>query len=107
MHNGLIQSPICYAEFEVAKKFLRSQKESKTEGDNWTTKLILSKYHKALQTMPSILTAFKHALTFGASRAMCENSFSSLRNVFSDHRRSMLHKRKAQLVQLAFERELT
>ncbi|KAI2645227.1 Zinc finger MYM-type protein 1 [Labeo rohita] len=103
----LTQSPICYAEFEVAKNFLRSQKESKTEGDNWTTKLILSKYHKALQTMPSVLTAFKHALTFGASTAMCENSFSSLRNVFSDHRRSMLHKRKAQLVQLAFERDLT
>ncbi|XP_073730590.1 uncharacterized protein [Misgurnus anguillicaudatus] len=103
----LTQSPIVDAEFEVAKHFLRSQKESKTEGDNWTTKFVLSKYHTVLQTMPSVLTAFKHALTFGASTATCENSFSSLRNVFSDHRRSMLHKRKAQLVQLAFEMDLT
>lgn len=103
----LTQSPIVDAEFEVAKHFLRSQKESKTEGDNWTTKLIFSKYHKVLQTMPSVQTAFKHALTFGASTATCENSFSSLRNVFMDHRCSMLHKRKAQLVQLAFERDLT
>lgn len=38
---------------------------------------------------------------------MCENSFSTLRSVFSDHRRAMLHGRKAQLVQLGFERDLT
>ncbi|KAF3833302.1 hypothetical protein F7725_026967, partial [Dissostichus mawsoni] len=31
---------------------------------------------------------------------MCENSFSTLRKVFSDHRRAMFHKRMAQLVQL-------
>ena len=28
-------------------------------------------------------------------------------NVFTDHRRAMLHVRKAQVVQLAFERDLT
>ncbi len=52
-------------------------------------------------------SAMKCALTFGASTATCENSFSTLKNVFTDNRRSMLHQRKAQLVQLAFERDLT
>lgn len=57
--------------------------------------------------MPSVLTALKTGLTLGASTAMCENSFSVLRNVFTDHRRSMRHTRKAQLIQLAFEKDLT
>ncbi|CAL8385144.1 unnamed protein product [Arctogadus glacialis] len=38
---------------------------------------------------------------------MSEKSFSKLKNVFSEHRRSMLHRRKAQLIQLAFEKDLT
>ncbi|KAI7812918.1 hypothetical protein IRJ41_012057 [Triplophysa rosa] len=105
----LTQSPIVKAEFEVAKQFLRSvsDKESDTDREKWTTRLILSKDHNALQTMPSVLIALKHALACGASTATHENSFSSLRNVFTDHRCSMLHKRKAQLVQLTFEKDLT
>ncbi len=55
--------------------FLRLQKESKQIGENWATKSILSKYHKALQTMLSLLTAFKHALIVGASTATCDISF--------------------------------
>ncbi|GAA6087426.1 zinc finger MYM-type protein 1-like [Tachysurus ichikawai] len=47
------------------------------------------------------------AVMFGASTAMCENSFSGLKNVFTDHRRVMSHTRKSQLVHLAFERDLT
>ncbi|CAL8254540.1 unnamed protein product [Boreogadus saida] len=74
---------------------------------NWTIQHIISTYRIQLSAMPSVLTAFKHALTFGASTAMCENSFSTLRNVFSEHRLTMLHERKARLVQLAFEKDLT
>ncbi|GAA6096616.1 zinc finger MYM-type protein 1-like [Tachysurus ichikawai] len=44
---------------------------------------------------------------FGASNAMCENSLSAIKNVFTDHRRAMCHTRKSQLVHLAFERDLT
>ena len=76
------------------------------EGD-WTIQHIISTYRIQLSAMPSVPTAFKHALTFGASTAMCENSFSTLKNVFSEHRRTMLHERKAMLVQLAFEKDLT
>ena len=38
---------------------------------------------------------------------MCEKSFSKVKNVFSEHRRSMLHRRKARLIQLASEKDLT
>lgn len=96
----LSRSPVIEAEYEVAKQ------SQPIEGD-WTIQHILSNYHTYLKAMPSVMTAFKHAVTFGASTAMCENSFSTLRNVFLDHRRAMLHKRKAQLVQLAFARDLT
>ena len=101
----LSQSIGIEAEFEVAKEFLVSQKQA-MEGD-WTIQHIISTYRIQLSAMPSVPTAFKHALTFGASTAMCENSFSTLRNVFSEHRRTMLHERKARLVQLAFEKDLT
>ena len=101
----LSHSIVTDAEFEVAKEFLISKKQA-MEGD-WTIQHIISTYRIQLSAMPSVPTAFKHALTFGASTAMCENSFSTLRNVFSEHRRTMLHERKARLVQLAFEKDLT
>lgn len=49
----------------------------------------------------------EHGVTFGASSATCENTFSTLTNIFSQHRRSMLQPRKAHLIQLVFERDLT
>ena len=60
-------------------------------------------YHTTLEAMPSVVMAFKHALTFGASTilAMCENSFSALKKVFTDKRLCM------HLVQLSFETDLT
>jgi len=57
--------------------------------------------------MPSVLHALKLSVTLGASTAMCENSFSALKNIFRESRRAMVHSRKVQLVQPAFERELT
>ncbi|KAA0706406.1 hypothetical protein E1301_Tti023546 [Triplophysa tibetana] len=72
-----------------------------------TTRRLLSEHHKVLEAMPSVLSALKLAVTFGASTAMCENSFAVLKNVFTDNRRAMNHTRKSQLVQLAIERNLT
>jgi len=57
--------------------------------------------------MPSALHALKLSVTLGASAAMCENSCSALKNIFRENRRAMVHLRKTQLVQLAFERDLT
>ena len=47
------------------------------------------------------------ALTFGASSSTCEASFSALTRVLTPYRRSMLHERKADLVLLAYESEVT
>ena len=93
------------AEFAVAQQFL--QDEMAKSNDNWTTQDILIRYCEPLAAMPTVLKTLKLSLTFGASTATCENSFSTLKNVFSEHRRSMLHKRKACLIQIAVEKDLT
>ena len=96
-------------EYTVAYQFLRARMDdtSPSDGGRWTMAKVLKYLHQPLEAMPSVITALKHALTFGASTALCENSFSTLKNVFSDHRQSMLHKRKANLILLAFEKDLT
>ncbi|KAK0146220.1 hypothetical protein N1851_014468 [Merluccius polli] len=93
------------AEFAVAQQFL--QDEMAQSNKNWTTQDILTRYCEPLAAMPTVLKTLKLSLTFGASTATCENSFSTLKNVFSEHRRSMLHKRKASLIQIAVEKDLT
>ncbi|KAM8769430.1 uncharacterized protein AB9X84_001697 isoform 1-T1 [Acanthopagrus schlegelii] len=105
----LTKTPALDSEFEVACNFLRAQMEesSPPDGEKWTMKQILKQFHRPLEAMPTVLTAFKHGLTFGASTASCENSFSTLKNVFTEHRQSMLHQRKANLIHLAFEKDLT
>lgn len=103
---SLTKSTIVETECIVAKQFISTQ-INKEGNAKLTTQNLLSKYHKTLEAMPSVLTALKTGLTLGASTVMCENSFSVLRNVFTDHRRSMRHTRKAQLIQLAFEKDLT
>ena len=57
----LSHSIVTDAEFEVAKEFLISKKQA-MEGD-WTIQHIISTYRIQLSAMPSVLTAFKHALT--------------------------------------------
>ncbi len=105
---NLTNSEVINSEFVVARQFLRKVlARSISSGEKLTLKQILKEHHTTLEAMPSVLAAMKCALTFGASTATCENSFSTLKNVFTDNRRSMLHQRKAQLVQLAFERDLT
>ena len=59
------------------------------------------------KALPSVRDVLRLALTFGASSASCESSFSTLARVLTDYRRSMLHGRLARLVLLAFEQDLT
>jgi len=56
---------------------------------------------------PSLYALYAGASTIGVSTATCENSFSALTRVLHPRRRSMTHQRKAQLVILAFEKQLT
>lgn len=93
------------AEFSVAQQFLKD--EIAKSDENCTTAGILQRYNESLSAMPTVLQTLKLGLTFGASTATCESSFSTLKNVFSDHRRNMLQKRKANLIQFAVERDLT
>ena len=97
------------SEFVVARQYIKDEIERQTTPDEgkWTINKIIRHFHTTLEAMPSVLVAFKAALTFGASTSSCENSFSMLKIVFSEHRRSMSHIRKASLVQLAFEKNLT
>lgn len=98
------------SEYSVAHEFLVKKITDtpvRPEDGKWTIANILSTFNCALQAMPTVLIAYTLALTLGASTAMCENSFSTLKSVFSEHWRSMLHRRKAQLIQLAFEKDLT
>uniref|UniRef100_A0A1A8I409 HAT C-terminal dimerisation domain-containing protein n=1 Tax=Nothobranchius kuhntae TaxID=321403 RepID=A0A1A8I409_NOTKU len=97
------------AEFVVARQRILKHTEtfSPPNEEKWTIKTVLHHFHSSLEAMPSVITAYKAALTLGASTALCENSFSTLKNVFSEHRRSMLHTREACLIQLAFEKDLT
>ncbi|KAG9283252.1 hypothetical protein AMEX_G2003 [Astyanax mexicanus] len=105
----LTKTPAVDSEFEVARNFLVTQmkESSPPDGKKWTMKQILKQFQKPLEAMPTVFTALKHGLTFGASTASCENSFSTLKNVFTEHRQTMLHQRKANLIQLAFEKDLT
>ncbi|KAG9268359.1 hypothetical protein AMEX_G17325 [Astyanax mexicanus] len=104
----LTKTPAVDSEFEVARNFLVTQmkESSPPDGKKWTMKQILKQFQKPLEAMPTVFTAFKHGLTFGASTASCENSFSTLKNVFTEHRQTMLQT-KANLIQLAFEKDLT
>ena len=56
---------------------------------------------------PLLIKLMATALTFGASTAVCESSFSTLTRVLTPHRRSTLHRRLSNLVILAFEKNIT
>lgn len=101
----LTNTEMIESQFTVARQFCQTLCTGQDE--KITLVKLLSNYSSVFQAMPGVLTALKHSLTFGASTAMCENSFSTLKNVFSEHRRSMLHRRKAHLIKLAFENDLS
>lgn len=102
----LTNTEIFEAQFTVAREFLKNRCTGQDE-EKGTLSQLVAKEYMVFSAMPAIMTTFEHALTFAASTAMCENSFSTLKNVVTEHRRSMLHRRKAHLIQLAFENDLS
>ncbi|KAA0701554.1 hypothetical protein E1301_Tti023537 [Triplophysa tibetana] len=86
----LTNSTIVETECIVAKQYISRIKEEESQ-QMMTTRRLLSEHHKVLEAMPSVLSALKLAVTFWASNAMCENSFSVLKNVFADNRRALNH----------------
>ncbi|KAF4096007.1 hypothetical protein G5714_023610 [Onychostoma macrolepis] len=105
----LTNTPIVESEYTVAHQFLSMQMKDSfpADGGKRTMKKVLQHFQKPLEAMPSVMMVLKHALTFGASTALCENYFSTLKNVLTEHRLSMLHRRKANLIKLTFEKDLT
>ena len=101
----LTNSTIVDIECSVAKQYFATV----TGGNDkkMTVSRLVSQHHGVLKAMPSVLHALKLTVTLGTSTAMCENSFSAFKNIFRANKRAMVHSRKAQLVQLAFERDLT
>ena len=77
----------------VLKRRLQNEKTKPTP-----TKL-LSENCDALMAMPTVHLALKLGVTFGASTAKCENSFSVLKTIIQDRRQSMKHARKVHFVQ--------
>ena len=59
------------------------------------------------EAFPSVYRLAASALTLGASTATCEASFSTLSRVLTSFRTSMTHSRKANLVLLSFESDIT
>ena len=57
--------------------------------------------------MPTVHLALDLEATLGASTTKCKNSFSVLKTMMRDRRQSMKLARKAHVVQLAFESDLT
>ena len=93
------------AEFDVAQTYVaKSNGDEKTK---LTTAKLLSEHCKALKSMLTVHLSLKLGVFLGASTAKCENSFCVLKTIMRDRRQSMKHARKAHLVQLAFEGDLT
>lgn len=59
-----------------------------------------------IETMPSVRNIIELSRTIAVSTAVCESSFSCLKRILTPHRLSMLHKRKADLILISFERLL-
>jgi hypothetical protein len=60
----------------------------------------------ASEAMPSVRHIISISRTIGVSTARCESSFSTLKRILTPQRCSMLHKRKADLVLISFEKDL-
>ena len=103
---GIREKAVTLAREKAARIETLAKKDEK-ENLRWPIRRILKEHYTVLTAMPSVCLAAKLALTFGASTAMCENSFSTLKNVFTDQRLRMTHNRKENLVQMAFEKDLT
>ena len=101
----LVDSISVEAEFDVAKTYVA--KFSGDEKTKPTTTELLSEHCEALEAMPTVHLSLKLGVTLAASTIKCENSLSILKIIMRDRRLSVKHARKAHLVQLAFESDLT
>ena len=89
-------------EFETAKIFLLKRTSTVTNVHQ-----LVQELYSYREAFPSVYRLAASALTLGASTATCEASFSTLSRVLTPFRTSMTHSRKANLVLLSFESDIT
>ena len=88
-------------ELSVVNSYLKRQ------GIPCSVMAILHELFRQREAFPDTYKLVATVATFPCSTAMCESSFSTLARIDHPQRRSMLQKRQAQLVMLAFERNRT
>lgn len=85
------------AELDLAKRFFGTRKALYCDAKAIAQSAVI-------ETMPSVRNIIELSRTIAVSTAVCESSFSCLKRVLTPHRLSMLHKRKADLILISFER---
>ena len=83
----LTNSTIVDTKCSVAKQHFATVTGGIGGNDKMTVSRLISEHHGVLKAMPSVLHALKLSVTLGASTAMCENSFSALKNIFVEENR--------------------
>ena len=89
-------------EFETAKVFLLKRASNVTNVHQ-----LVQELYSYRDAFPSVYRLAASALTIGASTATCEATFSTLSRVLTPFRTSMSHSRKANLVLLSFESDIS
>ena len=101
---GIEESPLVASECDVARQLIAKQFDPEYHKDLSDVSRILFPVKTAF---PAVYSIYAAALTFGVSSASCEASFSTLTRVLTPYRRSMTHRRKANLVLLSFQERYT
>lgn len=92
--------------FAVVRQVLEGQCTGQG-GEKITLGQHVSRSTRGFDAMSVVLTVIRHVLTSGVSTTMCENFFSTSKSIFSEHRRSVSHRRQANLIKLTFENGLS
>lgn len=92
------------AELQVAKQFLQDHVPLAEHQDSI---VVLKELYKQRLALPHVYKLAAIVASFGSSSAVCESGFSVLSSIDKPARRCMLETRQANLVLLAFEKELT
>lgn len=87
------------AEVELARRFFGQRKDVFRDAKSVA-------HSPILETMPCVSCVIELSRTVAVSTAVCESSFSCLKRVLTPHRMSMIHKRKADLILISFERQI-
>jgi hypothetical protein len=74
--------------------------------DKWTMKTLCTTFHKTLEAIPSVMVAFKSALTFGASTATGKKLLFCFEEHFQLSQAEYAACTQSRLIQLSFEKDL-